>query len=324
MFHFCTYFNKNYLSRGIALFESLLKTCDDFKLYVVCLDDVSFDVVSEIGEKNSKLVALPLFEIETWDGDLLKIKHTRSLIEYYFTLSPIIPLYILDKYEDVDIITYLDADLFFYSSPECLYIELGNNSILAIEHRFPTHRKHKEKFGRFNVQYLSFRKDEQGIACLTRWRKQCIEWCYDRLEEGKYADQKYLDEWPVLYKNMVASENKGAGLAPWNVDGYNIKIDKDCLYVDSEKLVFYHYHGLRQLSKRIMMTGLSLNKVKIQREIVNWLYKRYVRELQNSEQSISNLVGTMENVSVYVNVRRSRSKVIEIAKALVRRDILFV
>ena len=54
------------------------------------------------------------------------------------------------------------------------------------------------------------------------WRKQCLEWCFYKLEDGKMGDQKYLDEWPDQYASCHIIENMGAGIAPWNYSQYEI------------------------------------------------------------------------------------------------------
>ena len=90
-------------------------------------------------------------------------------------------------------ITYLDADLYFYGSPEPIFTELGDRSILVIEHRYPGRLKGNDRFGLFNVRYEPSGMTASGLACLERWGDQCLEWCYDRDEATRYADQKYLD-----------------------------------------------------------------------------------------------------------------------------------
>ena len=48
----------------------------------------------------------------------------------------------------------------------------------------------------------SFRNDDVGRKCVSEWANQCMDWCYQKLYKGKYADQKYLDYWPNKYDNL--------------------------------------------------------------------------------------------------------------------------
>jgi len=69
-----------------------------------------------------------------------------------------------------------------------LFDEIGDSSIAIIEHRFSPRLKDREVNGRFCVEWNGFRRDDQGLDCLSRWRAQCIEWCYYRLEDGKMGE----------------------------------------------------------------------------------------------------------------------------------------
>ena len=72
----------------------------------------------------------------------------------------------MDKFKDINLITYLDADLLFYSSLEPIFKEIRNSSIAIIEHRFAKPYKNLEVNGRFCVEWNSFRRDEEGLRCL--------------------------------------------------------------------------------------------------------------------------------------------------------------
>jgi len=279
MYHFCTYFDSNYLLRGLTLYRSLRETGVEFQYYVLCLDQTCHDILLALNLPNIHPVQLA--QVEQWDTQLATAKTNRSLIEYYFTLSPVFPLYVLEKWQHIDIITYVDADLYFYASPSPLFAELGEQSILVIEHRFPDYLKEKEKYGRFNVQYESFRRDAQGMACLQSWRDDCVDWCYDRLEEDRYADQKYLDRWPERYTRLVNVSHKGAGVAPWNWASYPMALQDGTLYIDDDALIFYHFHGVKILNACIISHGLSDFGL-MPRHVRNWLYKGYIRELKNT------------------------------------------
>ena len=134
MYHFCTYFDKNYLVRGLALYRSLQRHCDRFSLFVLCLDDETFSLLSKLNLNFLRLISLR--ELESNEKDLLPAKINRSDVEYFFTLSPVLPRYLLRRFSDIDVITYLDADLFFFASPDPIYDEFSQASVLVIEHRF--------------------------------------------------------------------------------------------------------------------------------------------------------------------------------------------
>ncbi len=246
MYYFCTYLDQNYLPHGLSLYRSLREHCSEFKLWVLCMDHTAYEILEKLDLPG--IHPLALAEFERNDELLLGAKQNRSSIEYYFTCSPSLPLYILNNCPEVDLITYLDADLFFFASPKPLFEEMGNGSIAIIGHRFPPHLRYKESYGIYNVGWLSFRRDSIALDCLNWWREQCIEWCYDREENGRFADQKYLDDWPTRFKNIVVLGHKGANLAPWNVSSYRLHYAQKRILVDNQPLIFFHFHRLLKIT----------------------------------------------------------------------------
>jgi hypothetical protein len=216
---------------------------------------------------------------EHGDDELVAAKGNRSRIEYYFTCTPSIPLYVLRNNPDIDVITYVDADLYFYSSPQPIYDELGDGAVLIVEHRFPTRLEYLVDHGIYNVGLLSFRNDARGLACLNWWRERCIEWCYDRVEGDRFADQKYLDHWPELFDGVVVLQNKGAGLSPWNVDRYAIRSVRGQTLIDSDPLVFYHFHGLKQIAPQLYDSGLESYNARMAPALLEDIYAPHLREL---------------------------------------------
>lgn len=316
MYHFCTYFDSNYFLRGLTLYRSLTKTDIDFTLYILCLDDQTRKNLSRLNLDN--IVPIPLTQLEQWEPELLTAKSNRSLVEYYFTLTPSLPLYVLETYQHVDIITYLDADLYFYQSPEPLLDELHNHSILVTEHRFPPYLKEKEKYGHFNVQFEAFRRDKQGLQCLKRWKQQCIEWCYDRLDGARFADQKYLDEWPDRYDQLAILKHKGGGVAPWNWATYPMKTNNKQLYVDDQPIIFYHFHGIKIIHPCLISNGL-LDFGLMPRKFRNLLYKNYIAEIKSTqhwllEQGI--LISSIVDRAIRGGSIRKVSNLVEIIKKI--------
>jgi hypothetical protein len=282
MHYYCTYFDRHYLVRALALHRSLTRHAEPFRMYALCMDDESYEAIDQLGLPD--LVPISLQAFEEGDEALLAAKQNRSRLDYYFTCTPSITLYILDKFPEIDVLTYLDADLFFYDSPAPIFAELGDQSILIVAHRFPPSLRSRERFGIYNVGLLSFRNDASGRECLTWWRERCLEWCHDRAEDGRFADQKYLDDWPTRFKGVAVLQHRGAGLAPWNVSGSELREEAGIALVDNQPLIFFHFHNFKRLTPYIAESGLKEYGARMGSVLRRRVYAPYLRELQVLER----------------------------------------
>src|SRR5688572_1233958 len=123
---FCTLFDRNYLHRGLALYRSLERVAKEFTLVVLCMDDESRATLSKLGLRHARLVTLDEFE----DDELRAARANRSRIEYYWTCTPSLPLWVLDHEPAADLVTYVDSDLYFYSDPAPLFEEMAGCSVM--------------------------------------------------------------------------------------------------------------------------------------------------------------------------------------------------
>ncbi|HOT90779.1 MAG TPA: hypothetical protein PLJ78_04370 [Anaerolineae bacterium] len=249
-YHFCTYFDRNYLTRGLALYESLRQHCrQPFVLWILCFDEETYNILARLALPGVRLISEEEFEVG--DEALVCTKAGRSRVEYYWTCTPSLPLYVLAHNPEVELITYLDADLYFYGDPAPIYEEMGDASILIVEHRYaPEYASLAVTSGIYNVGWMSFRRTPYGLTCLTWWRERCLEWCYAHYEDGKFGDQKYLDDWPQRFQGVAVLQHKGAGLAPWNARQYRLAWTDGHLTVDGQPLIFFHFHAFRCVHDR--------------------------------------------------------------------------
>jgi hypothetical protein len=174
--------------------------------------------------------------------------------------------------------------MIFYSDPNVLLEEMGDNSILLTEHRYT--KEYNQPNGIYCVQFTSFRRDVRGIAALTWWRDRCIEWCYARLEDGKFGDQKYLDDWVERFEGVHVLNHLGGGVAPWNVQQYRIKSEYPLIMEDitSQRefpVVFYHFHGLKFYTDEVVSCTGSMYQ--LDESVKNILYFPYIKRLQEIE-----------------------------------------
>lgn len=243
--HLCTLFDGNYLDKGLTLYRSLKQVCDCFRLYIFALDDMVCHVLSEMCLDNMELIKLEQFETP----ELLAVKATRSSGEYCWTCTPAIIEYVLDHYE-VDCCTYIDADLYFYQSPQILLEEFykSGKSVGLTEHRFPDTfhgRMMCRKSGKYCVEFNTFVNDKRGRELLKIWYLQCLEEC---CWEG-CGDQLYLTDWGEKYEEVHEYQHLGGGVAPWNLPNYKIKEENDKLYViykrNKYEMIFYHFQGIK-------------------------------------------------------------------------------
>jgi hypothetical protein len=277
MRHFCTYFDRHYLARGLALHASLTRHCPAFTLWVLCMDRITYDILSRLRRPGLEPIAIE--ELEAYDRPLAAVKTDRRPVEYYFTCTPALPVFLFETRAGIDLLTYIDADLFFFESPQPIFDEIGAASVAIIEHRFPAHLRDFERYGIYNVGWVSFRRDEAGQECVRWWRERCIEWCYDRYEDSRFADQKYLDDWPRRFRNVVSLQHLGANVAPWNVMQYRVESVKGRVFIDGTPLIFYHFHGFRRRNRWLYDTYLAAYGAVAGRVLRTRVYRRYARAL---------------------------------------------
>jgi hypothetical protein len=226
------------------MYESLKENCQAFHLYIFAFNDECCSILTSLQLSNVTVVSQSEFE----DEQLLSIKPTRTRGEYCWTCTSSAILYVLNNY-DVDHCTYLDADLYFFSSPQPLIDEMGSDSILITPHRYTPAYDQGWKTGIYCVQFVTFKKDVRGLIALNWWREACLNWCYNRFEDGKFGDQKYLDDWTTRFEGVHVLQHLGGGVAPWNMQQYvfeqkNRKLTGKEIQSENEfDVIFFHFHS---------------------------------------------------------------------------------
>jgi hypothetical protein len=241
--HFVTLFDSNFLPMGMCLHASLLKHAQPFHLWILCMDELVEQQLRQLALPHVSLI--PLQEVES--DALLSVKNGRTRAEYCWTLTPFTPQFVFDRDQAVKRVTYLDADLFFFDSPNILLKELeeSGKDVLITEHAYAPEYDQTVTSGRFCVQFMTFRRTDGGVKVMMWWQARCLEWCFNKFEDGKFGDQKYLDDWPERFASEVhVLRQVEKTLAPWNVK-YLTQNQQDDI-----KPVMYHFHSLRLVSPR--------------------------------------------------------------------------
>jgi hypothetical protein len=282
---YCTYFDHNYLSRGLALYHSLRRHAPGSRLWVLCLSEECHQTLAALDLPD--IVPVRLADFEAADPGVAATRASRSAIEYYFTCTPAWMLFVLARETNAEWVTYLDGDLFFFASPEIIYDELLNAAVAIIPHRYTARLARLRKFGTYNVGWVGARNDSDGVAVIEWWREKCIEWCHDYVDGDRFADQGYLDSFPRLSPRVKVIENVGANLAPWNIGNYGIDFRGDEVLIDViHPLIFFHFQGLRRGLRWFIFNSHRAYRAPFSDTVRDHIYKPYVDQLLAVEKTV--------------------------------------
>ena len=286
--YFCTYFDRNYLVKGLTMIESLRRTqSEPFRIFVICIDELTRTVLDHLAIP--EIVTVPLHWIEQGDRELAEAKTNRKFVGYLWTLTPVILLKILQQHPEVDTLVYVDADLLFFSSSEPIFEELGDRDVLIHEHRFPPAWQYLEAHGKYNVGLLCFKNTTKGRDIAKWWRDRCLEWCDAEVKDGKMGDQAYLNDWPERFPSVTVTKNIGVGVAPWNHDQYIFGGAGSTVTVDGKPVVFYHFHSFT-FTLPELITPILHDPYTLPRAVLDLCVMPYVAALHENMRRIMTVV----------------------------------
>jgi hypothetical protein len=283
---FCTYFDHRYLPRALTLFESLRQHGSRDEIWALCMTETCAELLTRL--KPEGVHELRLSDLEEASPSLLSARSTRSTIEFYFTCTPLLIQFVFAQSPLVETVTYLDADIYFFGPPEDVFAEIGAAPVAIIPHNYPPRLKRLERFGIYNVGWVSFARGEEAQACLRWWAESCLAWCYDYVDaDGRFADQGYLNWFPEKAPHLAILRHPGMNLAPWNVANSRIEGSEGRVTVDGRPLLFFHFHGVRRRLKSFYFSSHRVYHAPLGRILRNAVYRPYIAEVIKWEAAVN-------------------------------------
>jgi hypothetical protein len=267
MEHYVTLFDSLFLPQGLALHMSMERHIGSYTLWILCVDDEVHDILSKFNFPNVRL--LQLSKLET--RELLAVKPTRTKGEYCWTLTPFAPRFVFAADSTVSRVTYIDADMWFRKNPAQIFRELdaSGKDVLITDHAYAPEGDYSAMAGQYCVQFMTFTR-VGGEVVRKWWEDRCIEWCFSRFEDGKFGDQKYLDDWPIRFEGYVhVLSNKELTLAPWNATRFP--------YGNS---VTWHFQSLRILINSNKSFSVEYGAYLLPRCTRDKVYRPYLSDLR--------------------------------------------
>ncbi len=263
---YLTYFDHSYATRGIALYQSLLRHEKDFHLIILALDKYVEDAIRGLPFVTPmRLSDLPK-EVRDWQA-------SRDYASFCWTISPFAVEWGLRQ---CDSIFYIDADVFLFSPLDELYREIGGDSIAIAPHRFAEKDRWRElENGIYNVGTVLFSNDNTALACLGDWEEQCAAGRDDQVG------------WNLLVPkhNVHIIQNLGIDDAPWCANRYDYRQVGDTIMVSDgqreDRLAAWHFHELTHSDSGMItrMTNWFLPPF-----VVDNIYPRYQEALYDARR----------------------------------------
>ena len=281
MIHVVTLFAQNYMSRGLAMLESVQK----YSTAPLRITVLAMDVETESYLEKAQIPNLHFMSIEDFqDPDFRKLLESRPFRELCWTAASCLTNYVFKKDSESEFIIYIDSDCYFFSDIAKLCAQWNAESnIFVHEHRYSAGRLQWEATaGRFNVGVVGFRgKSKEAEACLAKWRQQVLDVCELNPELGLCGDQGYLNEWPTAYPGLQIMSSPGEGAAPWNVEDRVATKSSSIVRISDKKLIFYHFHALKMTYNsriRIVISQLAFGYT-IPKSVKRFVYRPYLTHL---------------------------------------------
>lgn len=279
-YHFSMILSEQHLFKAIPMYISLRQYCKSFKLFILCMNESVYAILNKIGFKD--IILIPIKYLEDNNFELLKAKSNRSFHEYCWTLKPIFLYYIMNQYDKAKYYAHVDADLFFFSNIDNVFDENPNASIFLTHHRNSEEFKHYyELSGIYNTGFVGFRNNNEARVAVRLWGDRCLKKCtmeYDTVDKT-FGDQRYVEDWVDIFKNVHVVNSIGANVAFWNIKNYKVSKRYNNVYINETPLIFYHFSSVVILGPR-EFDLCSFYHIDDENILV-YIYDPYIRLLSN-------------------------------------------
>lgn len=284
MIQICTVSDKNYLLKGLTLYESLISKDNNFILNYLCIDDISFNKLSSLNLPNLKIFHVK----ELTEKDLVLSELMKREYKYFcWTLASYFQNELMSKLDAP--VLYIDSDIYFYVPISELLEEIKENEIAIFRHRqFPLNSNRPE--GLFNVGVVYFKNTEIGKKILSWWSESVLMKKYPHL--ATCGDQKYLEEFPKMCPEdkIYIDGNIGHG-APWQWQLYDLSqvpLDNSFIWEGKkQKLFFSHFsqfefHISGYIPSMMHHNYTPMNEYK-KNTSLKFIYDNYFNELKKTQ-----------------------------------------
>ncbi|MGE3292086.1 MAG: glycosyl transferase [Geminicoccaceae bacterium] len=186
---------------------------------------------------------------------------------------------------DCEAVLYFDPDIVLFSRLDDLVERLLAADIVLTPHqarpeatleRIVDNEIGSLKWGIFNLGFIGVRNGPTGSTFADWWAHRLQHFCFDRLEQGLFTDQKWINHVPVFFDGVEILKESRFNVATWNITTRELTGDApDGVLVDGRPLGFYHFTGFDSGAHAVMAERNGAGNRTLE-ELVGW-YERASR-----------------------------------------------
>lgn len=255
--HYYTSITSNYLPKARVLARSV-KRHDPGAVFHLLLSDApppDWNLSEEPFDTLLGLEDLGIDGVKAW-----AFRH--ALVEMCTAVKGPGALEIVRRHQP-DKLVYFDPDIVVFGSLENLNRELDKHSVLLTPHltdpeRTPAGVLDNEisalKHGIYNLGFVGFRCQGEGLRCLQWWSQRLRDHCRDDIAGGLFTDQRWADHIPAMFEDVRILRDPVYNVATWNLSNRRATgTAPDHLLINGQPLVFYHFSGFDSGAQETML-----------------------------------------------------------------------
>lgn len=287
--------SNNYLAQAKALGDSLKKTNPDYLFFIGLVDTLSPEINYE-EEISHKII--PATEIGILDFENLYKKY--NIIELNTCVKPFYLKYFTRKYSDLTHLMYFDPDTFLFGNLLQIENELSNGrDIILTPHiltPIPLDGKMPNEnlflnYGIYNLGFIGIKNPQKNLSFFNWWGERTYNIGFDRVSEGFFVDQLWMNLTPIFFDTVVVSKNYGLNMGPWNLHERYLSqnLNQNWLVNEKQELIFYHFSNYKYNAPKILANYYNRFTFR-DRADLTMLYEDYLKILnENNISKLSNI-----------------------------------
>ncbi|GMK41693.1 hypothetical protein PCCS19_47500 [Paenibacillus sp. CCS19] len=265
---------RSHLVRAKALAQSIKRFNPEVKVVVSLLERYNMQDISMYPHFDEVVLAS-----QTWLGDFNQAIFKYNAREASSFSRALLIDYLFNRYPNENQIVLLDSDMEVLAPLQDLRSRLEECSILLTPRHLRTGAESDDtRVGVYNAGLVGVSRTPSGLAFAQWWMQRLERYSfleYDDETKKLLAEQKWLNQVPVLFDGVQVLKHAGYNVADWNYDERDITQNGGSHYLaNGETLYIKHYHRVEDQEKEA-----SQPEYASKRPVLAALIKQYVERL---------------------------------------------